>query len=166
MFLLILSRHTAALIRTLCLVDVLPAVCTTQHILCALGLHVLAFVVAAVEDHLVGACATFEAVLSSMDLVRGSEFVVFEGIYCEHVAAGGTDWCMLLVLSGWSRGGGIEAYIAASWQTGLTRFQEAVFGYWLSRVSNGMRKGKSDEDVMLKMPRFACESSHWKASRS
>ena len=96
MFLLILSRHTAALIRTLCLVDVLPAVSSTQHILCALGLHVLAFVVAAVEDHLVGTCATFEAVLAGVDLVRWSEFVMLEGGDREHVTAGGTDWCILL----------------------------------------------------------------------
>jgi hypothetical protein len=74
-------------VPTLCLVDVLPAVRTTQHILCGFGLHILTFVVAAVEDHLVGTCATFEAVLAGMNLVRGSEFVVFEGGDREHVTA-------------------------------------------------------------------------------
>jgi hypothetical protein len=29
-------------------------------------------------------------------LVRWSEFVVFEGRDCEHITAGGTDWCILL----------------------------------------------------------------------
>jgi hypothetical protein len=85
--------HPAA--HTLCLVDVLPAIRTTQHVLCGLGLHVLTFIVAAVEDHLVGTCATFEAILAGVYLVRRSEFVVFEGGNREHVATRGTDWCML-----------------------------------------------------------------------
>jgi hypothetical protein len=44
------------------LVDILPAVGSSQHIFNFLALHHLALKVALVENHLVGTCAAFEAV--------------------------------------------------------------------------------------------------------
>jgi hypothetical protein len=55
--------------HTFCLVHVLPAVCAAQHVFCALCLHVLALVVATIEDHLVWTRPAFEAVFASMCLV-------------------------------------------------------------------------------------------------
>lgn len=54
---------------TFSLVDVLPAVRAAQHIVGGFGLHVFALVVAAVEDHLVGARSALEAVFTGMSLV-------------------------------------------------------------------------------------------------
>jgi hypothetical protein len=65
-----ISSHSAKEIsHTFRLVHVLPAVRTTQHVLCRLGLHVFALVVAAVKDHLVRTCATFEAVFACVNLI-------------------------------------------------------------------------------------------------
>jgi hypothetical protein len=65
------SRLTAQrkMPHTFRFVHILPAVRSTQHVFGTLGLHVLALVVAAIEDHLVGTCAAFESVFAGMDLV-------------------------------------------------------------------------------------------------
>jgi len=69
------------------LVDVFPALCSAQHVFYFLALHLLAFVVALVEIHLVGTCAAFEAVLTAVFLFALREVAVLDGCYCEEVAA-------------------------------------------------------------------------------
>lgn len=53
-------------------VHVLPTVGSAEHILDFLALHKLALEIPLVEDHLVGACAAFEAVdICKLLLVQG-----------------------------------------------------------------------------------------------
>lgn len=87
------------LVRTidLGLVDVLPAVCSAQHVLDFLALHPLALVVALVEDHLVGACLAFKAVETGELLLFEWQVVCWYGRYCEAVAAGWADCGVVLV---------------------------------------------------------------------
>lgn len=73
-------------------IDILPAVRAAQHVVGGFELHVLALVIAPVEDHLVGTGAAFEAVFAGVVGVGGGEFGGVEGGYGEHVAAGWADW--------------------------------------------------------------------------
>ena len=77
---------------TLCSVDILPTVCAAEDVLDLLCLHHLSFKIPFGQDHLVRACAAFEAVLVGHVLVVVGELICRDGCNDEEVGTAGTDF--------------------------------------------------------------------------